>query len=105
MSFWKSLFGGGGGSDAGKAMASVEHNGFTVRATPYTEGGEYQTAGVIEKEISGERKSHTFVRAERFPSIEAATEFSLIKGRQIVDQVGDRVFDQRAASSPSDAGS
>jgi hypothetical protein len=101
MSLWKSLFGGASeSSGGGKATAAVEHNGFTVRATPYKDGGEYQTAGVIEKEIAGEKKSHNFVRAERFPSIEAATEFSLIKGRQIVDQVGERMFDPPATSPP-----
>jgi hypothetical protein len=95
MSFWKSLFGGRPAGGEAKETAAVEHEGYTVRAAPFRDGGEFQTAGVIEKTIDGERKQHKFVRAERFPSIEAATEFSLIKGRQIVDMLGERMFAER----------
>ena len=91
MSFLKKLFGGGSESEAA-AQASIEHEGFTIRATPFKDGGEYQTAGVIEKEIGGVRKEHAFIRAERHASLEGAVEFSLLKGRQIVYQEGERVF-------------
>ena len=94
MSFWKKLFGGGGSSEAGPAAPakSVEYNGFTIRAAPYKSEGQYQTAGVVEKEIAGERKEHKFIRADRFPSLDDAVEFSLAKGRQIVDEQGERMF-------------
>ncbi len=91
MSFLKKLFGGRseGAPAAGK---SVEHNGFTIRAEPFKAEGQFQTAGVIEKEIGGVRKQHKFIRAERHASFEAAEEFTLLKGRQIVDQQGERLF-------------
>ncbi len=92
MSFFKNLFGGGGGGSAPKAGASVEHNGFTIRAEPFKAEGQYQTAGVIEKDVAGQRKEHKFIRAERHASFEAAEEFSLLKGRQIVDQQGETIF-------------
>jgi hypothetical protein len=93
MSFFKKLFGGGGSEGAAPgAGKSVEHNGFTIRAEPFKAEGQYQTAGVIEKEIGGERKEHKFIRAERHASFDAAVDFSLLKGRQIVDQQGDMIF-------------
>jgi hypothetical protein len=48
--------------------------------------------GVIEKEIAGEMKSHRFVRADRFATREEADQLTLVKARQIVDQMGDKVF-------------
>ncbi|MFN3744630.1 MAG: HlyU family transcriptional regulator [Hyphomicrobiaceae bacterium] len=95
MSFWKKLFGsGGGGGDSGGApVRSLEHNGFTIEARPYPEGGQYQVAGSITKQVGEIRKEHRFIRADRFPTIEEAADFALMKGRQIVDQQGDRIFD------------
>jgi hypothetical protein len=94
MSFWKSLFGGGGKSETeGKPGAPVEYNGFVIRAAPYKAEGQYQTAGTVEKEVNGVRKEHKFIRADRHASYEDAVEFSLSKARQIVDQQGERVFD------------
>ena len=52
MSFWKSLFGGGSVSESeGKPGAPVEYNGFTIRAAPYKAEGQYQTAGIITKDV------------------------------------------------------
>jgi len=97
MSFLKKLFGGGGGGEAegpGAPAKSIEHDGFTIHATPYKSGGQYQTAGTIEKEVAGVRRSHSFVRADRHASLDEAVDFSLAKGRLIVDQRGDKVFDE-----------
>jgi len=91
MSFWKSLFGGSSGGGE-KASEPVEYNGFPIRAAPYKYQGQYQTAGIIEKEIAGVRKEHKFIRADRHASYEDAVEFSLGKARQIVDQQGERLF-------------
>jgi hypothetical protein len=90
MSFFKKLF--GGGDDATPAGKSVEHDGFTIRAEPFKAEGQYQTAGVILKEIGGAMKEHKFIRAERHASFDAAVDFSLLKGRQIVDQQGETIF-------------
>ena len=89
-----SIFGrlfGGGGDDAA-AGPSVEYKGYTIRAAPYANRGQYQTAGFIEKETGGETKSHRFVRADLHASREQAIEFSLLKAQQIVDEQGDRIF-------------
>lgn len=96
MSFWKKLFGGGGGGgvDGGGAPArSVEHKGYTIEARPYAEGGQFQVAGTISKQMGEAKKEHKFIRADRFPSQDEAADFALVKGRQIIDQQGDRIFD------------
>ncbi len=95
MSFLKSLFGGARSPVAGAPAAPArteEYEGYLIEAQPYPEGGQFQVAGTISKEIGGERRVHRFVRADRAPSIEDAAEMSLRKGRQIVDQVGERMF-------------
>lgn len=93
MSFWKKLFGGGGGDAAEEAAGDpVEHNGFAIRATPFTEGGQYQTCGVITKEIGGEVREHRFIRADRFASKQDAVDVTLRKARQIIDEQGDKIF-------------
>lgn len=96
MSFWKRLFGGGPAPTeppVPKTTAEIEYAGFTIEAQPYrAEGGHYQTAGVITKGEGEARREHRFVRADRFPTIEDATDFSLSKGRQLIDEQGERMF-------------
>ena len=98
MSFWKNLFGGGGGSaSASKTIEPAEvaeeaYKGFTVKSLIMPVGSEYQLAGLIEKEIDGELKSYKFVRADRFSSKEDVVSFALAKGRQIIDEQGDSIY-------------
>jgi len=90
MSFLKKLFGLGApaADESGRPAASesIEYNGFTIRAEPYKEGGQYQTAGVIAQEIDGVVKEHRFVRADRYAALDDAIAFTLTKGKQIVDE-------------------
>jgi len=97
MSFFKRLFGGGSKSSdnaGGERTVGdvVEHKGFSIRATPFKEGGQYQTCGVISKEIDGVIKEHRFIRADRFQSEDAAADIAIRKGMQIIDEQGDRIF-------------
>ena len=96
MSFLKSLFGFGGSKEPERGAVATakeaEHKGFIIRATPYKDGGQYQTAGTIVKEIGGEMKEHKFVRADRFSTLEEAADLSLSKGRQIIDEQGEKIF-------------
>ena len=96
MSFFKRLFGGGSSEAAApaKPAKTIEHKGFSISATPYKADGQYQTCGVVSREIDGEMKEHKFIRADRFASLDDAVEVSLSKGRQLVDQLGDKVFGQ-----------
>jgi hypothetical protein len=95
MSFLKRLFGGGDKAAAASAPAvarQVEHKGFLVSATPYKADGQYQTCGIVSKEIGGVLKEHKFIRADRFASLDDAVEVSLKKGLQLVDEQGDKIF-------------
>ncbi|AMJ60720.1 HlyU family transcriptional regulator [Bosea sp. PAMC 26642] len=92
MSFLKSLFGRKGPAAPAGPLKTLDHNGYTIHATPYQEGGQYQLCGVIEKEIDGEVMSHRFVRADRFPGADEAADFTLVKAQQIIEQQGDTLF-------------
>ncbi|TGQ54470.1 hypothetical protein EN836_10560 [Mesorhizobium sp. M1C.F.Ca.ET.193.01.1.1] len=96
MSFLKRLFGGGGGeateSGAAKPAKQVEHKGFLISATPYKADGQYQTCGVVSKEVDGVMKEHRFIRADRFAGLDDAVDISIKKGIQLVDEQGERLF-------------
>lgn len=93
MGLFSKLF-GGGGSAGGQAKEgeAVEYNGFTIQPAAQPQNGQWLTAGVIRKTIGGELKEHCFVRADTHASAEAANDFAVIKGRQIIDEQGDRIF-------------
>ena len=96
MSFWKKLFGSGPVEEAeGTQGAPEEYKGFTIRAAPFKFEGQFQTAGVVEKEIAGVRKEHKFIRADRHASYDDAVAFSLSKARQLVDEQGEQMFRQQ----------
>jgi hypothetical protein len=91
------LFGGGGSSGGaageGKPGDAVEHNGFRIRPAPYQSGGQFQTAGVIEKDFPDGTKQHKFIRAETHGNKDDAAAFAIAKGRQIIDERGDKIFE------------
>ena len=95
MSFLKKLFGFGSPGETAQATPAaepVEYKGFIIRPAPYKSEGQYQVAGAIEKEIDGTRHEHQFIRADRHPTIEDATEIAIAKGRLIIDEQGERMF-------------
>lgn len=105
MSFLKKLFGGGNGSEAGAgegaALGEESYKGFLIKAVEMRSGSEYQLAGTIEKEIGGELKSHSFVRADRISSRDDLVAMALAKGRQIIDEQGEGLFTQAWPRKPN----
>lgn len=93
MSFLKRLFGGGDAAAHLAPALEVEHEGYMIQATPYQEAGQWQTCGVISRTVDGVAKQQKFIRADRFASKEQAADHAIIKGKQIIDQSGGRVFD------------
>jgi hypothetical protein len=90
---WSRLTGGGEATDAQEpSMEAVEYKGFRIRPAPYPAKGQFQTAGVIEKEVDGVVKEHRFIRAETHASKDDAGAFAIAKARQIIDEQGDRIF-------------
>lgn len=97
MSFLKKLFGGGdtkpGASAGGETVMGEEsHKGFLIKVLEMRVGSEYQLAGLIEKDIDGERKSYRFVRADRIGNKDDLIAIALNKGRQIIDEQGAGIF-------------
>ena len=93
MSFLKKLFGIGSGASTKALPERTEpYEGFEIRATPYEEEGKFQLCGLISREVDGVRREHRYVRADRFSTVDDAIEMTLFKGRQIIDQTGERLF-------------
>ncbi len=93
MSFWKKLLGIDAGAAKAQAPAPTEtHEGFTIAATPYENGGRWQLCGVISKEIDGELKEHSFIRADTFDTRKDAEQMTFAKARQMIAQMGDGVL-------------
>ncbi len=92
MSFLKKLFGGGKTQAPEAPGPSETHDGFTIVATPYEANGRWQLCGIISREQNGVLQEHRFVRADNFGSRGEAEEMTLFKARQIIDQMGERIF-------------
>ena len=86
---WSRLVGRGG---AAAGEEAIEYNFYRIRPAPYRRMGQYQTCGIIEKEVAGEVKEHRFIRAEMHSTREAAIAFSIAKAKQLIDEQGDRLF-------------
>ena len=87
------LLGSGGGEGSGEARAeAVEYKGYTIRPACRRDGGQWLTVGVIAKQVGDELKEEQFIRADKYASKEDAEACALTKGRQIIDEQGDRLF-------------
>ncbi|MDH3692150.1 MAG: HlyU family transcriptional regulator [Gammaproteobacteria bacterium] len=72
----------------------VEYNGYTIRPAPRKQGSHFHTAGVITKEYPDGAKEQHFIRADTHSSWDDACAHAVMKARQIIDQQGERLFDQ-----------
>ena len=92
---WNRLAGGRDVAEPEEPPAeAVEYKGYRIRPAPYPAKGQYQTAGVIEKDFETGTKEHRFVRADTHASKDDAAAFAVSKGKQIIDEQGDRIFGQ-----------
>jgi hypothetical protein len=90
MSLLSRLFGGGGPPKP--RHASETHKGFTITPDPMREGSRFRIRAHVTKEVGGETKSHTLIRADTLEDEEAAAAASLGKARQLIDEQGERLF-------------
>lgn len=91
MSFLKKLFGGSGPGPAREA-ATEEYEGFRITAKPIAEGNTFRICALIEKEVSGETKSHQLIRADTIQGLESAQAACFNKAKQVIDEQGERIF-------------
>ena len=98
MSALKGLFGAGGaaGEDGDRAAegAPVTYGDYTIRPAPERTASGWNTAGFIRKTIAGEVREHHLIRVDSHGSRDDALAFSITKAQLIIDQLGDRLFDQ-----------
>ena len=97
LGFLKNMLGGGSGSGGGdesepQGAEAVEHEGFTIVATPRKASSGWSTEGRIRKDVDGETKEVHFIRADTSTSRDAAITLSVSKARKIIDEQGERVF-------------
>ncbi|NQW01048.1 MAG: transcriptional activator HlyU [Rhodospirillales bacterium] len=93
-SFFSKLFGGGSAADRATPEPGdpVVHAGLVIRAAPEPEGSQFRLAGLIIKETDTGPLQRHFVRADVFADHAEAVDFTIRKGRQIIDEQGDRLF-------------
>ncbi len=102
-SFLSRLFGGLTGKtpeDSGppKRGEAVEYEGYKICAAPDKADNQWRLAGVILKPGDDGDLERTFIRADLFTSREEAETYAIRKGKQIIDEQGERLFADGAPS-------
>ena len=90
MSFLSKLFGGGSGGKASEP--AEEYEGFRITPQPQADAGGHRICAVIEKEVGGETKTHTMVRADMCQSRDEAVTSSTLKAKRLIDEQGEAIF-------------
>lgn len=90
--FLKKLFGSADAAADDAPGEGVEYKGYTIRPAPLSQGGQFLTAGLIEKDFPEGKKSQQFIRADTHTSKDSAASHAITKGQQIIDEQGDGLF-------------
>lgn len=90
MALFSKLFGGKSGSK--EDAEPVVYEGYRIFVEPVKEGSSYRLAARIELDTESGMKTHDVIRADTFGSLEEATEWSVAKCKQLIDQMGERLF-------------
>ncbi|MEO8241701.1 MAG: HlyU family transcriptional regulator [bacterium] len=91
MPFFSRLF---GKSTPDAAPEAVLHKDCRIIPQPIREGSGYRIAARIEKDFGSETRVHQLIRADTSASVEEASQSSVAKARQAIDQLGDTLFSQ-----------
>lgn len=65
---------------------------FAIYPASQKDGDGYRLAARIEKDVSNETKVHHLIRADTLNTQEAANEAAFAKAKQLIDQMGERLF-------------
>tara|TARA_B100000575_G_scaffold293047_1_gene303220 strand:- start:125 stop:406 length:282 start_codon:yes stop_codon:yes gene_type:complete len=76
------------------ATATSYYKDFQIVPAPKKSGGAYTTEGKIFKEIEGIKMDAYFIRTDTFSKKDDAIECIERKARIIIDEHGDKIFDQ-----------
>ncbi|MBY5931539.1 hypothetical protein KUV51_00900 [Tateyamaria omphalii] len=88
MSFLKKLFGGTTPAEP----EGETYNGFLIIPTLQKESDGYRISARIEKDVDGETKVHSLIRADTIASQDDATAATIAKAKQVIDEQGDALF-------------
>ncbi len=73
---------------------AIAYKGYTIRPACRQEGSQWITAGVIAKEFEDGIKEQSFIRADVYNTKDDADTCSITKGKRIIDEQGDKLFDK-----------
>ena len=93
-SFFSKIFGSSESGPSKTAAEPLEYKGYLIIAEPVNEGGQYRTSGRISKSIDGSVKETRFIRADNNSDLQSAIEHCQYKGKQIIDEQGDSMFER-----------
>ena len=94
--FFRGLMGSEGGEDDAPALGeTVAYNGYSIAPACRKQGSQWLTAGVISKPFDDGVKEHHFIRADLHANKSDAEACAVMKGKRIVDEQGDAMFDGR----------
>jgi len=71
-----------------------DYKGFTIQPAPQKEGGGWRIRGLISKQVGGERRIHTLIRADTYPDVETAMDMTVAKAKRVIDEQGERLFEE-----------
>lgn len=86
MSWLSKIFGGG---EQESAAASETYKDFAITPQPQKDASGWRIGALIEKD----GQSHTLIRADVLNAKDAADAASVNKAKQVIDELGDRIFD------------
>ena len=92
MSFLKRIFGGAPSEPTARVVAQETYEGHLIEATPMKEGGQWRLCAQLSKAVGEETKRHELIRADLFQSETDAATAAVAKGRQVIDEQGDRLY-------------
>ena len=72
----------------------LDYNGYIIIPVLQKEKGSYITNGIIRKNINGIMKENSFLRTDTFTNKDDLIECIHRKGRIIVDEFGDNLFEK-----------
>ena len=87
MSLFGRLFGG-----KSKEAEPEIYKGFRIFPSPMKEGGQFRLSARVELDKDGQTLTHNLIRADSFKSVEAANDAAMGKAKQLIDQMGDKLF-------------
>ena len=87
MNFLSRLFG-----KSTPVAQPILHKDCRIFPQPIREGSAYRIAARIEKDVGGQVKVHQLIRADTRQSLDDATEATVAKAKQAIDQLGDALF-------------